>query len=109
MRSNHYRIGAELIYGSRMPGGFVNTDRSPSYTPVDMGMSHEFKSPFPDLKPRHRRFDVVNVFNTVYEIRDGTGACSRHSSGGALQISWACRGSCDLRHRVAGASLGRLC
>jgi len=42
----------------------------PDYTQVNLGVSHAF-----DLgwKPLTARFDVINVFDEKYEIRDGTG------------------------------------
>ena len=36
-----------------------------------MGLSREVK--LPDWQPMTLRFDVVNVFDTVYAIRNGTG------------------------------------
>ena len=43
----------------------------PAYTQVNLGVSHEFT--FTDAKPLTLRFDVVNVFDTIYEIRSGSG------------------------------------
>jgi outer membrane receptor protein involved in Fe transport len=45
----------------------------PPYTQVNTGISREFKSPAPGAKPFTLRFDVVNVFDTIYELRDGSG------------------------------------
>jgi outer membrane receptor protein involved in Fe transport len=48
-----------------------NGGRLSSYYPVNLGVSHKFKVPgVPDFTAR---FDVVNVFDEAYEIRDGTG------------------------------------
>jgi outer membrane receptor protein involved in Fe transport len=62
---------ADMIYGSGLRNGDANIGTVPAYTQVNAGVSHEFvgytKMPFT------LRFDVVNVFDTVYEIRDGTG------------------------------------
>jgi len=48
-----------------------NGGRLPSYYPLNLGASHLFHIPgFTDLSVR---FDVVNVLDQAYEIRDGTG------------------------------------
>ena len=45
----------------------------PPYTQVNAGVSHEFKLPDSSWKPFTLRFDVVNVFDRIYELRDGSG------------------------------------
>jgi hypothetical protein len=69
---NDTRFTASMIYGSGLRAGFANTDHVPSYTQVNMGVSHDFYLVAPN-KPTTLRFDVVNVFDTIYEIRDGSG------------------------------------
>jgi outer membrane receptor protein involved in Fe transport len=66
------RFSASMIYGSGLRSGFANTDHLPSYTQVNLGVSHDFNIVAPN-KPTTLRFDVVNVFDTIYEIRDGSG------------------------------------
>jgi outer membrane receptor protein involved in Fe transport len=69
---NGTRFSASMIYGSGLRSGFANSDHVPSYTQVNMGISHEYL--FPGwTKPTTVRFDVVNVFDKIYEIRDGSG------------------------------------
>jgi outer membrane receptor protein involved in Fe transport len=69
---NGTRFSASMIYGSGLRSGFANTDHLPSYTQVNAGVSHEFL--FPGwTKPTTVRFDVVNLFDKIYEIRDGSG------------------------------------
>jgi outer membrane receptor protein involved in Fe transport len=64
-------FSADMIFGSGLRNGDANIGHLPFYTQVNTGVSHEFvgytKMPFT------LRFDVVNVFDTVYEIRDGSG------------------------------------
>ena len=56
-----------MIYGSGLRSGFANTDHVPSYTQVNVGLSHEYL--FPGwTKPTTLRFDVVNLFDT--DLRD---------------------------------------
>jgi outer membrane receptor protein involved in Fe transport len=66
------RFSASMIYGSGLRSGFANTDHVPSYTQVNMGVSHDFNIVAAN-KPTTLRFDVVNVFDKIYEIRDGSG------------------------------------
>jgi outer membrane receptor protein involved in Fe transport len=66
------RFSASMIYGSGLRSDFANTDHQPSYTQVNMGVSHDFNIVAPN-KPTTVRFDVVNVFDKIYEIRNGTG------------------------------------
>jgi outer membrane receptor protein involved in Fe transport len=69
---NGTRFSASMIYGSGLRSGDFNTDHVPSYTQVNAGISREFL--FPGwTKPTTVRFDVVNLFDKIYEIRDGSG------------------------------------
>jgi outer membrane receptor protein involved in Fe transport len=70
--SNGTRFSASMIYGSGLRSGFANTDHLPSYTQVNLGLSHDFNIVAPN-KPTTVRFDVVNLFDKIYEIRDGSG------------------------------------
>ena len=64
-------FSADLIYGSGLRAGFANTDHLPSFSQVNTELSHEFY--IPGWNPVVARFDVVNVFDTSYIIRNGTG------------------------------------
>jgi outer membrane receptor protein involved in Fe transport len=66
------RFSASMIYGSGLRSGFANTDHLPSYTQVNVGLSHDFNWVAAN-KPTTLRFDVVNLFDKIYEIRDGSG------------------------------------
>jgi outer membrane receptor protein involved in Fe transport len=65
------RASADFIYGSGLRDGDNNSMHLPGYTQVNLGFAREFQ--LPDWKPFTVRFDVVNLFDHVYEIRDGTG------------------------------------
>lgn len=65
------RFSASMVYGSGLRSGFANTDHVAPYATANVGVSREIK--VPDGKPVTVRFDVVNLFDTVYEIRDGSG------------------------------------
>lgn len=66
------KFSASMIYGSGLRSGFANTDHVPSYTQVNVGISHDFNLVAAN-KPTTFRFDIVNLFDKVYEIRDGSG------------------------------------
>jgi outer membrane receptor protein involved in Fe transport len=69
---NGTRFSADLLYGSGLRNGFANTGTLPWYSQVNLGISHEFK--WTDgTKPTTVRFDVVNLFDEVYALRDGSG------------------------------------
>ena len=67
------RASADLIYGSglRADGAVPNGRELAPYMTVNIGLSHRFKAA--PLGPIELRFDVVNLFDDKYEIRDGTG------------------------------------
>jgi outer membrane receptor protein involved in Fe transport len=64
-------FSSDMIFGSGLRNGDFNSGHLPFYTQVNAGVSHEFVGL--TRMPFTLRFDVVNVFDTVYEIRDGTG------------------------------------
>ena len=66
------KLSADMIYGSGLRDGDANNGTVPSYTQVNIGIKREFLLPN-DPKPMTIRFDVVNLFDTIYEIRDGSG------------------------------------
>jgi hypothetical protein len=75
------KLSTTMIYGSGLRATEVFADGTdcpncghvPAYTQVNLGISHEFKDTGWDPKPFTVRFDVVNLFDTSYEIRSGTG------------------------------------
>jgi outer membrane receptor protein involved in Fe transport len=61
----------DMIYGSGLRSGDFNTDHVGPYAQVNVGASRQFT--VPDLGKFTARFSVVNVFDTIYLIRDGSG------------------------------------
>jgi outer membrane receptor protein involved in Fe transport len=61
------RADLTLPDGSSIPNG----DHTPSYTQVNFGASHDFH--LSGSSVLSARFDVINVFDKVYQIRSGTG------------------------------------
>jgi hypothetical protein len=66
------RFSVDLIYGSGLRNGFANTGSLPPYAQVNLGVSHDFNW-FSQTKPTTLRFNIVNLFDSVYQIRDGSG------------------------------------
>jgi outer membrane receptor for Fe3+-dicitrate len=66
-------LGFDLLYGSglRKDGDVPNGDKVPAYTQVNLTASQ--KLTMAGLGGVELRADVINVFDKVYEIRDGTG------------------------------------
>jgi outer membrane receptor protein involved in Fe transport len=66
------KLSADVIYGSGLRDGDANISTVPAYAQVNVGVKREFYLPNDSL-PMTVRFDVVNLLDTVYLIRDGTG------------------------------------
>jgi outer membrane receptor protein involved in Fe transport len=66
------RVSADLIFGSGLRNGFANLSTVPAYSQINVGVSRDFQNSATG-KPLTVRFDVVNLLDSVYEIRDGTG------------------------------------
>ena len=60
-----------MIYGSGLRAGDANIDAVAPYAQFNVGVKRDFA--MPDGQPVTVRFDVVNVFDTIYQIRNGTG------------------------------------
>lgn len=65
-------LSADAIYGSGLRNGDANISTVPSYAQINVGIKREFLLPNDPL-PMTVRFDVVNLLDTIYEIRDGSG------------------------------------
>jgi outer membrane receptor protein involved in Fe transport len=66
------RLSADMIYGSGLRDGDANISTVPQYTQFNVGLAREFLWPL-DPKPMTVRFDVINLLDTVYFIRNGSG------------------------------------
>jgi outer membrane receptor protein involved in Fe transport len=71
-------LTADLIYGSGLRTGDLSDGVVPNslhttpYAVVNTGVAHDFQWSS-DYKPLTVRFDVVNLFDQIYELRDGSG------------------------------------
>ena len=65
------RLTGDLIFESGLRNGFDNTTSLPSYTVLNLGAIRKMK--FEETGPIEVRLVINNVFDRVYEIRDGSG------------------------------------
>ena len=65
------RYSLDAIFGSGLRAGFANTGSLPSYAQFDASASRNFS--LPGVGDLTARFVIVNLFDRVYEIRNGTG------------------------------------
>jgi opacity protein-like surface antigen len=66
------RLSSDMIYGSGLRSGDANSGTVPPYTQFNVGIAREFLLPN-DPMPMTVRFDIINLFDTAYLIRSGTG------------------------------------
>jgi len=69
---NEMVFSVNMKYGSGLPTGFANSSFNEPYVTASIGIAREFQA-FPGAKPLTVRFDVVNVTDKIYELRDGSG------------------------------------
>ena len=75
------RLTSDMIYGSGLRSGIANLGTEPPYTQFNIGIAREFLLP-DDPKPMTVRFDIVNLLDTVYQIRGGATCPSGNSTCG---------------------------
>jgi outer membrane receptor protein involved in Fe transport/opacity protein-like surface antigen len=68
---NGTTLSTDMIYGSGLRTGDANIDALAPYAQFNVGVARDFE--MPDHQPVTVRFDVVNVFDTIYQIRNGSG------------------------------------
>jgi opacity protein-like surface antigen len=73
------RLSGDMIYGSGLRTGDANIGTVPPYTQFNVGIAREFLLPN-DPMPMTVRFDIVNLFDTVYLIRGSSAACPSGNS-----------------------------
>lgn len=71
-RWNQMLFSVNMKYGSGLPTGFANSSFDEPYTTFNLGVAREIQA-LPGAKPLTVRFDVVNLFDKTYELRDGSG------------------------------------
>ena len=60
------------LYGNGLRSGFANTQKNPPLQTFNVSAVAPDSSS-PQKTAVNIRFDVVNIFDTIYELRDGSG------------------------------------
>src|SRR5438874_3158238 len=69
---NDWKLSSDWLYGSGLRRGFANTKSVPDYGTVNLALQRNLK--IPNVPGSFKiRFDVVNLFDEIYELRDGSG------------------------------------
>ena len=63
----------DVLFGSGLRTGFANTGTEPEHYPVNVGYQHVFYPSGTDKNAVAVRFDVLNVFDENYQLRNGSG------------------------------------
>jgi outer membrane receptor protein involved in Fe transport len=70
---NDTRLYSDFLYGDGLRAGFANLERLPAYWTENVGVDHVWHVHSKGIRELKVRFDCLNLFDRVYEIRDGTG------------------------------------
>ena len=66
-----WRAGIDGLYGNGLRQGFANTQKLPPYETFNLSLSRRIQ--ITEKTAIKIRFDVVNLFDKVYELRSGSG------------------------------------
>jgi outer membrane receptor protein involved in Fe transport len=67
------RLHTDFLYGNGLRAGFANLYKLPAYWEDNAGIEHVWHISTEGIRELRLRFDCLNVFNSVAEIRNGTG------------------------------------
>ena len=68
---NDWKVAADGLYGNGLRRGFANTLKNHPYETFNASLQRRIK--ITDKSSVTVRFDVVNLFDKIYELRDGSG------------------------------------
>jgi outer membrane receptor protein involved in Fe transport len=68
---NDWQAGIDGLYGNGLRRGFANTQKNHPYETFNVNLSRRIK--ITAKTALKIRFDVVNILDTIYELRDGSG------------------------------------
>ena len=71
--SEDIKVYSDFLYGDGLRAGFANLVKLPAYWTDNVGVERVWRLNSQGVKELKLRFDCINLFNTVYEIRNGTG------------------------------------
>ena len=64
---------ADFLYGNGLRAGFANLEKLPAYWTENVGLEHVWHFDSKAIRELRLRFDCINLFNAICEIRNGTG------------------------------------
>ncbi|MFZ1072287.1 MAG: TonB-dependent receptor [Verrucomicrobiia bacterium] len=67
------RVYTDVLYGNGLRAGFANLEKLPAYVTDNVGVEHVWHLHSAGISELKLRFDCLNLFDQVYEIRNGTG------------------------------------
>jgi hypothetical protein len=68
---NDWRLAIDALYGNGLRRGFANTQKNHPYETFNVSLSRRIK--ITAKTALNIRFDVVNILDKIYELRDGSG------------------------------------
>src|SRR6267143_1074014 len=68
---NDWKITSDFLYGNGLRHAFVNSRKLPAYETVNVSLQRRIK--VTEKTSVVLRFDVVNLLDKIYELRDGSG------------------------------------
>jgi outer membrane receptor protein involved in Fe transport len=68
---NDWQAGIDGLYGNGLRRGFANTQKNHPYETFNVSLQRRIK--ITEKTAVKIRFDVVNILDTIYELRDGSG------------------------------------
>jgi outer membrane receptor protein involved in Fe transport len=67
------RLYTDVLYGNGLRAGFANLEKLSAYWTDNVGVEHVWHLHSAGVSELKLRFDCLNLFDRVYEIRNGTG------------------------------------
>jgi outer membrane receptor protein involved in Fe transport len=67
------RLYSDVLYGNGLRAGFANFEKLAAYWTENIGVEHIWHLHSGGISQLKLRFDCLNLFDQVYEIRDGSG------------------------------------
>jgi outer membrane receptor protein involved in Fe transport len=68
---NDWKIASDFLYGNGLRHAFVNSRKLPAYETINVSLQRRIK--VTEKTSVVVRFDVVNLLDKIYELRDGSG------------------------------------
>ena len=83
------QVHTDFLYGDGLRAGFANLEQLPSYWTANVGVEHVWHLRGGGISALKLRVDCLNLFDEVYEIRNGTGLGIAAPAYGARRALYA--------------------